>query len=51
MLLTCCCNNLLAYLSYGRCLSRIIQPTEMLSEVFDFEDVSPVIKEDINEED
>ena len=49
-----CCSHLAAIiynLSYGRYLSRIIRPAEMLSTLFDFEDVNAVIQEDSDEED
>ncbi|XP_071581765.1 uncharacterized protein [Temnothorax nylanderi] len=49
-----CCSHIAAivfYLSHARYLSRIIRPAEILTTLFDFEEVTPVIEEDSDEED
>lgn len=48
-----CCSHIAAviyYLSYGRYLSKIIRPAEVLTKLFHFEEVQPVIEEDIDED-
>lgn len=48
-----CCSHIAAviyYLSYGRYLSKIIRPAEVLTKLFHFEEVQPVIEEDSDED-
>lgn len=49
-----CCSHIAAivfYLSHARYLSKILQPAQILTTLFDFEDVTPVIGEDSDKED
>lgn len=49
----CCCSHiasLIYYLSYGRYLSRIVKPAEMLSHIFDVDNICPVIYEDSDDD-
>ncbi|KAK7871247.1 hypothetical protein R5R35_007536 [Gryllus longicercus] len=48
-----CCSHVAAlvyHLSYGRYLSKIIRPSEVLTNVFDINNVCPVIDEDSDED-
>lgn len=48
-----CCSHvasLIYHLSYGRYLSRVIRPAQMLTNIFDIENMCPVIDEDSDED-
>lgn len=48
-----CCSHVAStiyYLSYGRYLSKIIRPAQMLSNIFDLDNMCPVIEEDSDED-
>lgn len=48
-----CCSHvasLIYHLSYGRYLSRIIRPSEVLTNIFDMDNICPVIDEDSDED-
>lgn len=48
-----CCSHIavvIYYLSYGRYLSKSIRPAEVLTKLFHFEEVQPVIEEDSDED-